>query len=52
MTCAIVASVPPSPLDGRANSTLLPLRSSPRARRRLLIYAEAAFRFWESIESN
>jgi len=50
ITCAIVASVPPSPLEGRANSIDLPLRSKPRASRRLLTYVDAVLRLNESID--
>lgn len=49
MICAIVASAPPSPFDGRANSIGLPLRSRPRASKRLFRYVDAVFRFSESI---
>ena len=49
MILAIVASVPPSPCDGLANSIDLPFRSNPRDNKRLLIYSDAVCKFWESI---
>jgi len=49
MIDAIVASFPPSPLEGCANSIGTPLRKSPRARSKLFRYVEAVLRFDESM---
>ena len=49
MILAFVASEPPSPFDGFANSMGVPLRRSPRDNNKLLMYVEAVYKFWESI---
>ena len=49
MIWAIVASFPPSPRDGCANSMLFPSRNSPRAKSKLLIYVAAVLRLYDSI---
>lgn len=49
MILPIVDSNPPSSLSGRAKSIACPLRSRPRERRRLLIYADAVRKLSDSI---
>lgn len=45
----MVASFPPSPLDGWANSMGLPLRNNPRDSSRLLMYVDAVLRLYDSM---
>src|SRR5690242_347585 len=45
----MVASFPPSPRDGCANSILLPSRSNPRAKSKLLMYVAAVLRLYDSM---
>lgn len=49
ITRPIVASIPPSPLSGRANSIVWPFRRRPRERSWLLMYSDAVRRLSDSI---
>lgn len=45
----MVASFPPSPRDGCANSMFFPSRRSPRAKSKLLMYVAAVLRLYDSM---